>query len=204
MVDAAAPQSLGIEVFLQGVHLDHRIADRRASGEHDAVAGMAQVEVPCLHREIESTLAAAGLDAGDSFHLGRCLQVLEVVGFVDKQVIDAEFVEHEPVVLLVLGEQLLQALFAFHLLLLDGLDDVAVGTGGIAARAVAKQLFVIPDLLGEELLLVRARMPMRSNEEWVTMMPSHPRWRFWRSGACVVSRQVSLPAMSSRRWDRVA
>ena len=40
MLDAAAPQPLGVEEALHRVHLDHRVADRRAGGEGDAVAGV--------------------------------------------------------------------------------------------------------------------------------------------------------------------
>jgi hypothetical protein len=59
-----------------GVHLDHRIADRRAGGESDAVAGVLLVQVTGLHVHVEGAFAAAGLDAGDALHLGRRLQVL--------------------------------------------------------------------------------------------------------------------------------
>ena len=45
MLDAAAPQPLGVEVPLHRVQLDHRVADRRAGGEGDAVAGVLLVEV---------------------------------------------------------------------------------------------------------------------------------------------------------------
>ena len=98
---------------------------------------------------------AAGLDAGDALHLGRRLQVLEIMRLVDEDVIDAEFVEHQPVILLVLGEQVLQAFGSGGLLLLDGLDEVAVGSLG--ARVFAQQLVVFGDLLAQELLLVVAR-----------------------------------------------
>ena len=126
MVDAAAPQPLGVEEALHGVHLHHRVGNRRAGGERHAVAGVTLVQVAGLHVEVEGALGAAGLDAGDAVHLGRRLQVLEVVGLVDEQVIDAQLVEDQPVVLLVLGQQVLQPFLAFGLLLLDGLDEVAV------------------------------------------------------------------------------
>ena len=86
-----------------GVHLDHRVGDRRAGGKRDAVAGVPLVEIPGLHVEIKRALAPPGLDAGHAVHLGRGLEVLEEVGLVDEDVIDAEFVKHEAVVLLVLG-----------------------------------------------------------------------------------------------------
>ena len=157
MVDAAAFQPFGVEEALHRVHLDHRVGNRRAGGEGDAVAGVPLVQVAGLHVEVEGALGAAGLDAGDAVHLGRRLQVLEVVGLVDEDVIDAQLVEHQPVVLLVLGEQVFQALLALGLLLLDGLDEVAVGAGRVLAGPVAEQLLVFRDLLLQELLLVAAR-----------------------------------------------
>ena len=77
MLDAAALQPLGVEEALHRVHLDHRVGDRRAGGEGDAVAGVLLVQVAGFHVEVEGPLAAAGLDAGDAVHLGRRLQVLE-------------------------------------------------------------------------------------------------------------------------------
>ena len=102
----------GIEEALHRVELDHRVGDRRAGGEGDAVAGMLLAQVAGFHVEVEGPLAAAGLDAGDPVHLGRRLQVLEVMGLVDEDVIDAELVEDQPVVLLVLGEQILEPFLA--------------------------------------------------------------------------------------------
>ena len=70
---------------------------------------------------------SAGLD-GDAAHLGWRLQILEVVGLVNKGVINTEFIEHQPVVFLILRQQVFQLLYACGLLLFDGFDDVAVGT----------------------------------------------------------------------------
>ena len=117
---------------------------------------MLLVQVAGFHVEVEGPLAAAGLDAGDAVHLGRRLQVLEIMRLVDEDVIDAEFVEHQPVVFLVLGEQVLQPFLAGGLLLLDGLDEVAVGAR-CRRGVLAEQLVVFGDLLAEELLLVVPR-----------------------------------------------
>ena len=105
-------QPLRVEEALHRVHLDHRVGDRRAGGEGDAVAGVLLAQVAGLHVEVEGPLAAAGLDAGDALHLGRRFQVLEVMRLVDEDVIDAQLVEHQPVVLLVLGQQVFQPLLA--------------------------------------------------------------------------------------------
>jgi hypothetical protein len=75
------------------------------------------------------------------------------LGLVDEQVIDAQLVEDQPVVLLLLGEQSFQLLLAGRFLLLKCLDNVAVGAG-VALGAVAQELLVLGDLLAQEPLLV--------------------------------------------------
>ena len=65
---------------------------------------MLLAEVTRLHVHVEGPLGAAGLNAGDAVHLGRRLQVLEIMGLVDEDVIDAQFVEHQTVILLVFGQ----------------------------------------------------------------------------------------------------
>ena len=77
------------------------------------------------------------------------------MSLVDKQVVDTEFVEDQPVVLLVLGEEVFQAFDSRGLLLLDGLDEIAIGSLG--SRVFAEQLVVFGDLLEEKLLLVITR-----------------------------------------------
>ena len=109
MLQPAALQPLGVEESLHRVHFDHRVGNRRAGGEGDAVAGVLLAQVAGFHVHVEGPLGAAGLDAGDALHLGRRLQVLEIMRLVDEDVIDAEFVEDQPVILLVLGEQVFQA-----------------------------------------------------------------------------------------------
>ena len=105
------------------------------------------IEVAGFHVEVEGALAAAGLDAGDALHLGRRLQILEIMRLVDEDMVDAQLIEDEPVIFLVLGEQVFQPRFAFGFLLLDGLDEVAVRVGGLGTGAVAQQFGVFLDLL---------------------------------------------------------
>ena len=128
MLEPAAFQSLGVEETLHRVHLDHRVGNRRAGGERHPVAGVLLAQVTGFHVDVERPLAAAGLDAGDALHLGRRFQVLEIMRLVDEDVIDPEFIEHQPVILLLLGKQVLQAFRPCGLLLLDGLDEIAVGS----------------------------------------------------------------------------
>ena len=47
------------------------------------------VEVAGFHEEVEGSQRSTGLDPGDPLHLGRRFQILEEMGFVDEQVIDA-------------------------------------------------------------------------------------------------------------------
>ena len=141
MLQAPALEPLGVEESLHRVHLDHGVGNRRAGGKGHPVAGVLLVQVTRFHVHVERPLGAAGLDAGDALHLGRRLQVLEIMRLVDEDVIDAELVEHQPVILLVLGEQVLQAFASGGLLLLDGLDEVAVGALGCRrVRAAAGRI----------------------------------------------------------------
>ena len=105
MLDASAAQPLGVEELLHRIHLDHGVADRRAGGKRHAVALVPLPEVSGLHVEVKRAFAAASLDAGDALHLGRRFKVLEKLRLVDEDVVDAELVEHQPVVFLLLGEQ---------------------------------------------------------------------------------------------------
>ena len=68
---------VGVEESLHRVHLDHGVGDRRAGGKRHAVARVPLLQVAGFHIKVEGTFAAAGLDAGNPVHLGRCFQVLE-------------------------------------------------------------------------------------------------------------------------------
>src|SRR5205823_3651511 len=114
-----------------------------------AMTWMLLMEETGFHVKIESSLAAAGLDAGNALHLGWRLQVLEVVGLVDEDVIDGQLVKDQSVILFVLGEKVLEAFAAGGLLLLDCLDEIPVGALG---RCVfAQQLVIFRNLVEQEL-----------------------------------------------------
>src|SRR5271166_2728930 len=156
MLDAPAFQAVGVEEALHRVHLDHGVADRRAGGERHAVAGVLAVQVAGFHQQVEGALAAAGLDAGDAFHLGGGFEIFEVIRLVNEDMIDAQLVEHQAVVLLVLGSQVFQPLLAAGLLLLDRLRQVAAAAGAVGAGGVLKELVVLLDLPAQEIRLVIA------------------------------------------------
>ena len=142
---------------LHGVELDHRIGNRRAGGKGDAVAGVLLSQIAGFHVQVKGTFAASGLNAGDAIHFRRRFQVLEKMGLVDEEMIDAQFVKHQPVIFLVLGEQFFQFFFAFCFLLFDRLNEIAMGSRCILARSVDQQLVVFLDLFAEELLLIFPR-----------------------------------------------
>ena len=93
MVNAALAEPVRIEVALDGIHLHHGVADRRAGGEGDAVAGVLLVEITGFHIEIKGPLTAAGLNTGYAFHLGRRFEVLEVMRLINVDVVDTKFVK---------------------------------------------------------------------------------------------------------------
>ena len=73
-----------------------------------APARMPGLEVAGFHQQVESAFRTLGLDAGYPVHLGRRGEILEIVRLVDKELVHAKIIEYEPVVLLILGRQLLQ------------------------------------------------------------------------------------------------
>src|SRR5438105_4568216 len=100
------------------------------------------MQISRLHVEVEGTFAAGGLDAGDALHLRWGLQVLVVLGFVDEEIVNAELIKDEPVILLVLGEKILQPFLALRLLLLDRLDEIAMCAGGALGDALDDELLI--------------------------------------------------------------
>ncbi len=83
MVNAALDEPVRIEVALDGIHLHHGVADRRAGGEGDTVAWVLVVEIAGFHVEVERPLAATRLNTGHALHLGRGFEILEVVALVN-------------------------------------------------------------------------------------------------------------------------
>ena len=50
------------------------------------------------HIEIEGAFTAAGLNASNPLHFGRGFEILEVVAFVNEDVVDAQFVKDQAVI----------------------------------------------------------------------------------------------------------
>ena len=88
------------EVTHHGPQLRHRVGDRRRGGEHDTAIVVALGQILSLEEHVERAIAGAVGQAGDPAHLGCELQVLVHVGFVDKDEVDAQFLEANGVVAL--------------------------------------------------------------------------------------------------------
>ena len=58
MLQAPAPEPLGVEESLHRVHFHHRVGNRRPGGEGHAVAGMLFAQVTRLHVHVESPLTS--------------------------------------------------------------------------------------------------------------------------------------------------
>ena len=67
--------------------------------------------------------------------------------------IDAELVEHQPVIFLILSKQLLEPFDAAGFLLFDGFDQVAVLAAGLRGGVVEQQLVIFVDLVEDEFFL---------------------------------------------------
>ena len=155
MVDAPTRQALRVEVALFSVHLHHRVADRRAGGKGDSVAWMVFMEIAALHVQVESAFTSGGLNSGYPFHFGGSFEVFEThVLFTNDEVIDGQVVEHKAIILFVLGKQVFQLRLACGLLLLDGFDQVPLGSCRTLTRVVDKERVVLLDLFLQEPLLV--------------------------------------------------
>ena len=98
MVDAAFRQHVRRKIPLHRVHLRKRVRDRRAGGEHYAAPVSPLLEITRLQEHVECAIAIGVRQAGDPVHLGRVGQVLVEVGFVNKQLIDAELLKGESAV----------------------------------------------------------------------------------------------------------
>ena len=109
MLELIAPQRVHLQVTLHGEHLSHRVGNRRAGGEDDAAAFVPRLDVLDLEEKIERALGCGLRQTGDARHLGDVEEVLELVRFVDEEPVDAEFLEGERVVLLVIGGERLRA-----------------------------------------------------------------------------------------------
>ena len=99
MLDAALLQQVRAEIAQHGVHLGHGVRDRRAGREDHAAAAGDFADVAGLHEHIEGAVAVGVRQARDAVHLRGVEEILVGVGFVDEELVDAEFLESDGVVL---------------------------------------------------------------------------------------------------------
>jgi hypothetical protein len=70
-------------------------------------------------------------------------------------VIDPQFVDYQPVIFLVFGEQIFQTFDSCRLLLFDGLDEIAIGAP--VSGMVNEKLLIFGNLFKQEILLILQR-----------------------------------------------
>src|SRR5215470_16178275 len=74
---------------------------------------------------------------------------------INVDMVNAQLVEDQAVIFLLLGQQVLQTLFAPGFLFFERFDDVTVGAGGVSGSAVTQELVIGGDLRTEKALLKR-------------------------------------------------
>ena len=98
IIDAHFPHLLRHQIAQHEIHLGHGIADRRACEEGNRCAGpfaqRADFKMK-VHRLLRAGLVA---HAGDAGKPGRVGEVLELVRFIDREIVDSHFLEREEAV----------------------------------------------------------------------------------------------------------
>ena len=105
------------------VEFHHRIADRGSRGENDAPAPGDLIHVAALHIEVAGLLRFGLGDAAHVPHFRKRREVFIIMGFINKNAVNAQFLKRDQIILAALVVQAFQFLFdAFPgaLQLLDG------------------------------------------------------------------------------------
>ena len=142
-----AAQGVHLQVALHGEHLRHRVGDRRARGEHHAAALVALLDKLHLQEQVERPFAGGLRQAGHAVHLGDVKEVLELVGLVHEEPVDAQLLEGQRVVLAVAGGEGFQLGFE---LLFDALQFLDQPRAALCAAVLADGQFHLADLVFDE------------------------------------------------------
>ena len=99
-------QGVVLQILLHGIHLHHGVGDGGACGEHHAPAPGQFVQIPALHIEVAGLLGLRLADAAHIPHFGKGGEIFVVVGFVDKEAVNAQFFKCDHIILTALVVQL--------------------------------------------------------------------------------------------------
>ena len=88
-----------MQVAHHGVKFHHRIADRGAGGKDHAAPAGDFIQIPALRKHIGRFLRFGLADSRHIPHFCCQKQVFESVGFVHKQLIDAQFLKGNHIIL---------------------------------------------------------------------------------------------------------
>ena len=88
-----------LQIALHGEHFRHRVGERCARGKHHTPALVTLLDELHLQEQVERPLAGRLRQARHAVHLGDVEEVLELVGLVHEEPVDAQFLEGQRVVL---------------------------------------------------------------------------------------------------------
>ena len=105
-------QKVALQITLHGVKLNNAVHNGGSGCEHDATSAVQLLEVADLHVEVKCPLAAFLVSkVSDTLHLGRVEKVLEIVGLVHEQSVNAKLLKVDVVYVLFAVAQLFQLRF---------------------------------------------------------------------------------------------
>ena len=99
-------QGVVLQILLHGIHLHHGVGDGGACGEHNAPAPGQLVQIAAFHIEVAGLLGLRLADAAHIPHFGKGGEVFVIVGFIDKEAVNAQFFKCDHIILTALVVQL--------------------------------------------------------------------------------------------------
>src|SRR5208282_2465092 len=180
LLNAPFAKRFRLDELLQREDFAERVSDRRPGGGHERAPGIfLGVEEARLDEQVPGALGAVRIDAFQGSLVGRKREFSKLLHLVDDELIDADLVDRQHVVLARL--QPFQIFFEPLLHPLDALARDAVG-----AVDPLQKVGVGLDLVGISRRSNAAGAETNLKAEWVMMMQSHravaararKRWRF--------------------------
>ena len=121
MLQSVPCKGIILQVPLYGIHLNHRIADRRTCCENRATIACDFIQIAALHKEVRAFLGFGLGDAAHVPHLGIEVEVLVKMALINKQTVNTQFLKVDHIVfplrIVELIELFFDCLSGFHKLL---------------------------------------------------------------------------------------
>ena len=145
-------QRVILQIPLHGVEFHHRIGDRCTGGKNCAVVVRQLVQIATFHKQVAGFLRLRLGDTADIAHLCDQKQVFEVVRFIHKNAVNAQFLKGNKAVLAALVVELFQLGLQRFTGFLHLLDGVVFAPGGFRFADTLNDLINLP-LQGRTLAL---------------------------------------------------